>query len=111
MRAVKMAALSELANRLRRTCAVAGALLVLVLAILSVSPELHHALHDSSGLTAGEGCAVDWFAQGVDLTVAAKACLPPVAAWHAPVPRQAAELWITPPRYLRLPERGPPIEV
>lgn len=108
MRAVKMTALSELAIRLRRIGAAAGALLVLALAILAVSPELHHALHDASNLAASEGCAIDWFAQGVDLTVAAKACLPVVAAWHAPLPCVEAELHVAAPRYLRQPERGPP---
>lgn len=108
MRAVKLSALSELAIRLRRISAAAGALLVFALAILAVSPELHHALHHGSGVTASEGCAIDWFAQGVDLTVAARACLPAVAAWHAPVPQAGVELHIAAPRYLRLPERGPP---
>jgi hypothetical protein len=108
MRVVKLSALSELAIRLRRISAAAGAMLVFALAILAVSPELHHELHEGSGIAASEGCAIDWFAQGVDLTVAAKACLPAVAAWHAPVPRPAIELHVAAPRYLRLPERGPP---
>jgi hypothetical protein len=103
-----MALLSELAIRLRRIGAAAGALFVLALAILAVSPELHHALHDGASLASGEGCAVDWFAQGVDLMVAAKACLPVEAAWHKARPQPAADVFVAAPRYLRRPERGPP---
>lgn len=103
------AVLSGQATRLRRIFAAGSALLVLALAILAVSPEIHHALHDGSSPAASEGCAIDLFANGVSLSVGAAAMLPPAAAWQAAVSDEAAEIDVAVPRYLRLPERGPPL--
>ncbi|QYM78273.1 hypothetical protein K0B96_13315 [Horticoccus luteus] len=94
---------------LRRTLAVAAALIVLALTILAVSPALHARLHAATPDHAGEqGCVVSLFAQGIEPLLAA-AVLIAAPVIHALVaPRPVREIFLVAPRFLRLPERGPP---
>jgi len=109
-----------------RIVASLAAALVLVLAILAASPELHESLHGLAPVAAGtahhggtpsgagrpiddeDGCAVTLFAQGL---VLALAILAPAFAGRAQrLPGFALRAWIGPaaPRYLRLPSQAPP---
>jgi hypothetical protein len=114
---------------LHRVIAGAGASLVLLLGVLSVCPEAHAWLHAHPAETEGgchhghghgphlplapddasdKGCVVELFSQGVD--VAGAACAVVV---HFKTDDQGGgvspeELHLSPPRYLRRPERGPP---
>ncbi|MFO1447576.1 MAG: hypothetical protein U1F61_05420 [Opitutaceae bacterium] len=114
---------------LHRLTAGLGASLVLLLGVLTVSPEAHawlHALPDDGAdachhghahgshaphvpvTTSDEGCVVELFSQGVD--VAGAACVldvhPNLGVDGSAVAPE--ELHLSPPRYLWQPERGPP---
>lgn len=120
------------ATLLHRVTAAVSVAMVCVLGLLTVSPEAHawlhrhvetatcahgHAHDHSHGTEAGtlpeshddEGCVVQLFAQGVDVGVAA---LILDTRWQE-IATEAIltpeELSLSPPRYLRRPERGPPV--
>ncbi len=110
-----------------RAVAVLAAVLVLALAVLAASPELHerlhgHELHPVAASHRGaahneaapapddeDGCIVSLFAQGVVLALAAVALVQagrPLSFVGFPHrDRLAPES----PRYLRLPAQGPPV--
>lgn len=108
-----------------RALAAALAATVFVLALAGASPELHAWLH---GETVPHGhdacrhsehapaqaeshehrCAVVLFANGADLPVAAVVVLLPDAA-SSPTELAPDALYLAQPRYLRQPERGPPL--
>jgi hypothetical protein len=111
------------------------ALLTLVLGVLAVTPELHawlhghahgsamsvaacghahdanhpsHADHDPVA-DSDAGCVVQLFAQGVDSGLAPSVSVPAPEGVVAETPRAPEALALAPTRYLRQPERGPPI--
>ncbi len=93
---------------LRRLFAAGAAALVLFLALASASPDLHAWMHDGT-VDSDDHCAITQFSAGVTpnappLVVAA----PPVAETEI-VALTQPELFLTSPRYLRQPERGPPV--
>ena len=93
----------------RRFMAAGGAALVFMLGVFAVSPELHDQLHCDGGVPADDGCAVVLFANGVAAPLAASAIAPPPAEWRdQPRPPLSEFFWAS-PRYLRQPERGPPV--
>ena len=93
---------------LRRLCATGAAALVLMLAVLAVSPSLHHWLHNDTVDDDDDDCAVVLFSNGVSLALDQVAITPPYVVWQrAPLPT-AVEIFLVPARYLRQPERGPP---
>lgn len=94
-----------LAEFLHRLGAAAAAALVFALGLLAASPELHSLLHDTDG---DDGCAIVLFANGVSEPLAALAVTPPAAEWREQPRAIAPEIFLTAPRYLRQPERGPP---
>ena len=103
-----------LAERLRRSCAIVSAALVLLLTILAASPVAHRALHshdcdghDPSGASE-HVCAIVLFASGIALPVGAVVATPPRAVAHGISHATATEVLLVSPRYLRQPERGPP---
>lgn len=96
------------ADRLRRLLAGGLAALVLTLSLLAVSPEAHRALHAADDCHAEEACPIVLFAAGVDLPPVAPAVAPPIALTEAPAAVRETLLFLVAPRYLRLPERGPP---
>lgn len=98
----------EIVSRFRRFCAVTAAGLLLLLAVSAASPSLHHWLHGDGSDDASDNCAVVLFATGVTLAAAALAVTAPRLAWRETAVRFAAPLFLTSPRYLRQPERGPP---
>jgi hypothetical protein len=116
---------SPLLRLLHRTLAVGAAALVLLLTVLAVSPQLHADLHAADPSHAhhhgpdhshshdpapsDEGCVVTLFGAGVTaapapLVVLAPTVRPTLAAF---APR--AEIFVSSPRYLHQPERGPPV--
>lgn len=99
---------STFVDRLRRLFAAGAALLVLLLATLAANPELHHWLHDNAA-NENDGCAVMLFANGVSAPVDPVAITAPDLAWQPGSPRPVSEIFLVPARYLRQPERGPPV--
>ena len=94
-----------LAELLHRFGAAAAAALVFALGLLAASPELHSLLHDTDS---DDGCAVVLFANGVSTPLGAIALEPPAPEWREQPRAIAPEIFLTAPRYLRQPERGPP---
>jgi len=92
-----------------RLFAVAALLLVLALTVLAASPDLHARLHagDSDAVAHETGCAVTLFAQGVEPLLALVLLLAPLVRVIV-APPAARELFLVRPRFLRIPERGPP---
>lgn len=92
----------------RRLLGAGLAVLVLGLALAAASPELHRHLHDGLAV-ADDDCAVVLFAHGVTLAVAIVAALFFAVAWRELPALVGAEILLASPRYLRQPERGPPV--
>lgn len=100
----------------RRFIAALGVALVLLLGVAAVNPVLHahlhdgdHPVHDSAPAASPHACAVDLFASGITFALGAIALAAPSLAWRERPSAALAELYLTPPRYLRQPERGPPV--
>mgnify|MGYP007122451359 CR=1 FL=1 len=96
-------------SHLRPVFAAGAAILVLALAVFTVSPGWHHALHNDGGPANSEGCAVDLFAQGVALSLGTVPVLPASISPCPPAHAPAAIIYLVSPRYLHQPERGPPV--
>lgn len=101
-------------HRLRRLLALGCAGLVLALTIFAASPIAHGALHDhehdgADVASSDHTCAVVLFASGVGLPVGPLAITPPTEVPQGISPVTAAEVFLVSPRYLRQPERGPPL--
>jgi hypothetical protein len=109
---------------LLRYFAVVCAVHVLALTFFAASPVAHEWLHaaekpaschhhDESehapGLPPDHDCAVVLFAGGVDLPVSPPALVPPRVVAREISPVAAVEIYLVAPRYLRQPERGPPV--
>jgi hypothetical protein len=95
----------------RRILAGGCAALVLALTIFAASPVAHDLLHDGDHKHTlnGDGCAVVLFATGVSLAVGPIAVTPPTAVAQGVSPVTAADVFLVSPRFLRQPERGPPV--
>jgi hypothetical protein len=95
-------------DTLRRLLAGAAAVLVLMLAVLAVSPSLHAWLHGEKTLDADDGCAVVLFAQGITPAIGAALL---VAAALRRLPGRLAEPfapWFAAPAHQLPPGCGPP---
>lgn len=105
------------ADRLRRLLALGCAAMVFALTIFAASPEAHGFLHHDDGCPghghvpadAEDSCAVVLFASGVSLPVGPLFITPPTAVPAGISPVTAADVFLISPRYLRQPERGPPL--
>lgn len=95
----------------RRILAGGCAALVLALTIFAASPKAHDLLHgaDPEHTSDGDGCAVVLFASGISLAVGPIAVTPPTAVAQGVSPVTAADVFLVSPRFLRQPERGPPV--
>ncbi len=102
---------TPLPDRLRRVLAGGCAALVFALTIFAASPIAHKLLHNSDHGQANseDACAVVMFASGVSLAVGPIAITPPSAVIAGVSPVTAADVFLVSPRYLRQPERGPPV--
>lgn len=87
---------------------------MLLLTVLAVSPQFHTALHGhaddyAAAITQDEGCVVTLFAAGVTAAPAPLLVVaPPQTQLRAEISPQS-EIFVSPPRYLHQPERGPPL--
>lgn len=98
-------------ERLRRSVAVACAALVLALTVFAASPLAHGCLHDpDTGLAGDHGCAVTLFAAGIAPSLGYVAIAPPPLQRHALARLSHDAVLLVTPRYLRQPERGPPLD-
>ena len=93
----------------RRFAAGAAAALVLALTILAASPQAHEHIHHDCHHDEAHSCAVVLFAQGIWTSLDFVAVVAPPLAWTEFVPISRPELRLVAPRYLRHPERGPPV--
>jgi hypothetical protein len=116
----------HLADLFRRLLAAGCVGLVLALTAVAASPAAHEWLHQveqehtcqhhpagaksPAPHTADHDCAIVLFANGVDLCVGPFALTPPVALVASVSPVTAATPDLVAPRYLRQPERGPPVD-
>ena len=98
----------------RRLLALGAAALVLLLTVLAVSPQLHTSFHDhhddcTAENTQDEGCVVTLFAAGVTAAPAPLVVVAPPTTHLRAEFSPHSEIFVTPPRYLHQPERGPPL--
>lgn len=93
---------------LHRLIAAGGAVLVLALTVFAASPALHEHLHDATHTHHDESCPIVLFASSADAPAAPLAAPVPVPTTHSLASPVAREIFLSPPRYLRQPERGPP---
>ena len=107
--AIMLRPLRRRADLLRRFLAAGAAGLVFALGVFTASPKLHAWLHGQATLPANDSCAVVLFAAGVAVPLVAIAIAPPAMVWREMVRPAAFEIFLASPRYLRQPERGPPI--
>jgi len=96
---------------LHRLIAVGGAVLVLALTVFAASPALHEHLHDATHTHHDESCPIVLFASSADAPPAPLSAPIPPRATPLLAPSIAGELFLSPPRYLRQPERGPPLSL
>ena len=94
---------------LRSLIAGGSAALVLFLAMLAASPDWHGRFHDAAHTAHDEACAVALFAAGVSLEAGPIAVAAPEIVWNQPSAAAPEKLRLVAPRYLRQPERGPPL--
>jgi hypothetical protein len=83
--------------------------MVFALTVFGASPALHDWLHFQGSPAGDDACAVMLFASGVPLASGTPNLLPPSAAWREPSRVEVADFFLVSPRYLRQPERGPPV--
>lgn len=96
-------------DRFRRLLAAGSAVVVFALGLFAASPVLHEQLHHHVDRTLEDGCAIALFASGVSLPLAATAVPPRIVEWREPRLVASPEIFLDSPRYLRRPERGPPV--
>lgn len=99
---------APLADFLRRLFAAGGAALVFALTVFAASPELHERLHSATETEHDDACPVVLFSDGATPPAAALSAPIPLRTCHLLPPCAAREIFLSPPRYLRQPERGPP---
>ncbi len=96
---------------LRRLVAAGGAVLVLALTVFAASPALHEHLHAATHTEHNESCPIVLFASSADAPPAPVAAPAPRPTAHSLAPTVVHEIFLSPPRYLRQPERGPPLRL
>lgn len=103
---------SSTAHPFRRLLALGAAALVLLLTVLAVSPQLHTEFHGHDDCAAAdsqdEGCVVTLFAAGVTAAPAPLVVVAPPPTHLRAEFSPHSEIFVSPPRYLHQPERGPP---
>lgn len=86
-----------------------SAALVLFLATLAASPDLHARFHDAALSGNEEGCAVALFASGVSLAAEPVVVAAPAIVRLGQEVLLPGKLFLVVSRYLHQPERGPPV--
>jgi hypothetical protein len=117
---------TNLIDAFRRLLATGCAALVFALGLLSANPALHALAHGKPAVTAhadcthrhadtppnddgSHTCAVVLFAHGFTLTLQTVAPAALSVGWHDVIFPAVEEQFLTAPRYLHQPERGPPL--
>ena len=93
----------------RRLLAASGIALVLLLSVLTTSPELHRLFHGLDNAGHDDGCAVVLYAHGVSAPLDTAMVATTPAEWRELSRPETAGIFLTSPRYLHQPERGPPV--
>lgn len=96
------------ADAFRRLLAAGGIALVLGLAALTASPDLHRWVHGDHAAATDDNCAVVQFAHGVAVTPDSAVVASGPAPAFALVRPDFSEVLLTSPRALHPPGRGPP---
>jgi hypothetical protein len=104
-----MPAVSERPPFFRRILAGGCVALIVALAAFGANPRWHERLHPGQPLGEGDGCAIVLFAAGVALTLALTVMVPVLVEWPELPAVTQRKIFLLPPRYLRQPERGPPM--
>jgi hypothetical protein len=104
-----MLSLSTFAENLRRITAAGAAVLVMLLTVLAASPQAHEQVHHDCHHDEEHSCAVVLFAHGLWTSLEPLAAPKPAVVWSEFSPVSRPELRLVTPRYLRQPERGPPV--
>ena len=94
---------------LRRLVAIGSVALVLMMGASVVLPALHHWLHGDAGEETSDQCAVEMFGMGITTASSSLALERQTITWPAPVQPAQEALFLATPRFLRQPERGPPL--
>jgi hypothetical protein len=105
---MSLARRTTLLDLTRRFTAAGSVLLVLALTAFAASPELHEHLHDATHTEHDESCPIVLFALSADAPPAPLSAPAPSLIACAFAPSIAREIFVSPPHYLRQPERGPP---
>ena len=100
---------SLLAAAPRRLLAAGAIALVLLLSVLAANPELHRCIHGDADAGHEDGCAVVLFAHGVSAPFDTAVLAATPAEWTVLSRPETVEIFLTSPRYLHQPERGPPV--
>ena len=93
----------------RRLLAAGSIALVLLLSVLASNPELHRLIHGDADAGHEDGCAVVLFANGVSAPFDTAVFAATPAELIALSRPETVEIFLTSPRYLHQPERGPPV--
>ncbi len=94
---------------IRRLFSAGASALVLLLTVLAASPELHAWIHGDNSGHDDSGCVISLFSQGVSLAAGGDALVVAPVEWLAAPAPVVTEIFLTAPRYMRQPERGPPV--
>ena len=105
----RIASLSATPSLFRRATALLALAVMLTLTVASGSPVVHDCLHADSSHETDHQCAVVLFASGVTFAPGATELIRADATDRSPHVAGFEELFVVSPRYLRQPERGPPV--
>ena len=104
-----MTRMADQPGPIRRLFSAGASALVLLLTVLAASPELHAWVHGDAAGHDDSGCVIALFGHGVSLAAGGDTLVVTPMEWQAAPPPAVEELLLTAPRYLRQPERGPPV--
>ena len=105
-RTANISATPSLVHRVTGLLALA---VMLTLTVASGSPVVHDCLHTDPSQDSDHQCAVVLFASGVTLVPGATELLRAEMTCRSQQVAAFEELFVVSPRYLRQPERGPPV--
>jgi len=92
----------------RRLAAAGAGALILLLSVLTSSPELHHLFHGHDDSGADDGCAVVLFAGGVSIAADTAVVAAEPMVWQLARRAAPTEILLTSPSFLLPQGRGPP---